>query len=139
MEDKANYVCDVALVDAPLEGPRMPMGEGAVVEFRGNVRPLENRRVIAALDYEAHGKMAEHQLRAIAEEAAAKFSLLAVVLHHRVGRVFAGETSLLLRVASLHRQAAFAAGGWIVDELKRRVPIWKTPVFAEARELSVVS
>jgi molybdopterin synthase catalytic subunit len=139
VEGKANHVCDVALADAPLEASRAPMGEGAVVEFLGNVRPSENGRGIIALDYEAHGEMAEHQLRAIAEEAAAKFSLLGVVLHHRVGRIRVGETSLLLRVMSLHRGAAFAASIWIVDELKKRVPIWKTPVFAEAGELSAVS
>ena len=132
MERIANYLCDVALVNRPLEIARDTCGEGAVVEFFGNVRPLENGRLISALEYEAHGPMAEHQLRVIAGEAAEKFSLLGVTLHHRIGIVRAGETSLLLRVASLHRGAAFAAGEWIVDELKKRVPIWKKPVFAES-------
>jgi len=127
----ANYLCDVALVGGPLEITRDALGEGAVVEFFGNVRALENGRHISALEYEAHASMAEHQLRMIAREAAEKFSLLAITLHHRIGRVAVGETSLLLRVAALHRGAAFAASGWIVDELKKRVPIWKTPSFAE--------
>jgi molybdopterin synthase catalytic subunit len=128
----ANYVCDVALVDGPLEAERSPAGEGAVVEFFGNVRPVEDGRRITALDYEAHAPMAEYQLRKVAKAAAGKFSLLAVTLHHRVGRVAAGDTSLFLRVASLHRGAAFAATVFIVDELKKSVPIWKTPIFAEA-------
>jgi molybdopterin synthase catalytic subunit len=130
----ANNVCDVALVEGPLDTERFFAGEGAVVEFFGNVRPRENGHRILALEYEAHASMAEHQLRRVAETAAAKFSLLTVTLHHRIGRVRAGETSLFLRVASLHRQAAFQAGEWIVDELKKRVPIWKKPIFAEVSE-----
>jgi molybdopterin synthase catalytic subunit len=128
----ANNVCDVALVDTPLQTKRSHAGEGAVVEFSGNVRPLENGRRIIALEYEAHAPMAEYQLRKVAEAAAEKFPLLAVTLHHRIGRVNTGETSLFLRVASLHRRAAFEASAFIVDELKKRVPIWKQPVFAEA-------
>jgi molybdopterin synthase catalytic subunit len=138
----ANNVCDVALVDGPLTGDRSPAGEGAVVEFYGNVRPLENGRRIVALEYEAHVSMAENQLRQVAEAAAKKFLLLTVTLHHRIGRVDAGETSLFLRVASLHREAAFKASMFIVDELKKRVPIWKKPIFADApeatREFSIV-
>jgi molybdopterin synthase catalytic subunit len=125
----ANYVCDVALVNGPLQMRRQSFGEGAVVEFFGNVRPRENGRPINTLEYEAHAPMAEHQLRVIAGEAVEKFSLLAVTLHHRTGLVRTGETSLFLRVASLHRGAAFAASEWIVDELKKRVPIWKRPRF----------
>jgi molybdopterin synthase catalytic subunit len=130
----ANTVFDVALVDGPLEAERSPTGEGAVVEFFGNLRPLEDGRRIIAMDYEAHATMAEHQLRKVTEAAAEKFPLLAVALHHRVGRVCVGETSLFLRVASLHRGEAFAASVFIVNELKKRVPIWKTPIFAEASE-----
>lgn len=137
----ANNVCDVALVKTQWEADGSQAGEGAVVEFFGNVRPLENGRRIIALEYEAHAAMAEYQLRKVAETAADKFSLLKVTLHHRIGRVNAGETSLFLRVASLHRGTAFAASAFIVDELKKRVPIWKKPIFAEAPapELSEVT
>jgi molybdopterin synthase catalytic subunit len=130
----ANNVCDVALVDGPLVAERSLTGEGAVVEFYGNVRPLENGRAILGLEYEAYVPMAEYQLRKVAEGAMKRFSLLAVRLQHRIGRVEAGETSLFLRVASPHREAAFAASMFIVDELKERVPIWKKPIFAEAQE-----
>ncbi len=132
----ANYLCEVALVAGPLEVQRWSAGEGAVVEFFGNVRPLENGMLISGIEYEAHTVMAEHQLQVIAGEAAEKFSLLAVMLHHRIGWVPVGETSLLLRVASLHRAAAFRASEWMVDELKKRVPIWKRPVFSAAAELA---
>jgi molybdopterin synthase catalytic subunit len=73
--------------------------------------------------------MAEHQLRLIAEESAKNFQLKKVIVRHRIGFVSAGEASLFLQVTAGHRGAAFAAGEWIVDELKQRVPIWKRPRF----------
>jgi molybdopterin synthase catalytic subunit len=117
------------------------LGAGAIVEFLGNVRPLENGKPIEGIEYEAHREMAEHQLRKIAQEAAARFDLLMIKLHHCVGFVAVGKTSLLLRVAAAHRGAAFEASRWAVDELKKRVPIWKSVRFqagsAKAKERSV--
>lgn len=108
------------------------LASGAVVDFRGVVRALENGEEISGIDYEAHATMAEHQLRLIAETAIEKFRLTKVLLHHRTGFVAAGEASLFLRVASSHRAAAFEASRWIVDELKQKAPIWKRPVFLKA-------
>jgi molybdopterin synthase catalytic subunit len=127
----ANYLCEIALVDGPLalDSPFDAPAAGAIVDFFGKVRPLENGAPITGLDYEAHREMAEHQLWAVAREAAQRFDLLAIKLHHRIGRVPSGETSLFLRVGAAHRGAAFEAGQWIVDELKKRVPIWKRPLF----------
>jgi len=134
----ANYDCDVALVDAALDvtAAENTSGAGAIVQFFGDVRPLENGERIDGIEYEAHQEMAEHQLRKIADEAADRFRLLAICLHHRVGFVGVGETSLFLKVAAAHRGAAFDASRWIVDELKRRVPIWKSIAVRsnEARE-----
>jgi molybdopterin synthase catalytic subunit len=127
----ANCDCEVALMRGPLglTSPENTLGAGAMVEFFGNVRPLENGEEIDGIEYEAHRDMAEHQLRKIAHEAAERFDLLAVRLHHCVGFVAVGETSLLLRIAAAHRGAAFEASRWIVDELKKRVPIWKSVKF----------
>ena len=127
----ANCDCEVALMSGPLglTSPENPLGAGATVEFFGNVRPLENGKEIDGIEYEAHREMAEHQLRKIAHEAAERFDLLAIRLHHGVGFVAVGETSLFLRVASAHRGAAFEASRWIVDELKKRAPIWKSVRF----------
>jgi molybdopterin synthase catalytic subunit len=102
---------------------------GARVDFQGIVRGSEDGREIEGIDYEAHWKMAEHQLRQIAEQAMIKFELRSVIIHHRIGFVAVGEPSLFMRVFSAHRQAAFQASRWIVDELKRKVPIWKRPRF----------
>ena len=127
----ANYLCEIALVDGPLalDSSFDAPDAGAILDFFGNVRPLENGAPITGLDYEVHREMAEHQLRVVAQEAAMRFDLIAVRLHHRIGYVPSGESSLFLRVGAAHRSAAFEAGQWIVDELKKRVPIWKTPLF----------
>lgn len=134
----ANYVCEVELVDGPLTDAAFTTfpQAGALVEFRGNVRPHEKDEMISGINYEAHATMAKHQLHAIAQEGAEKFALLAVILHHRVGFVAAGESSLLLRVASPHRAAALQAMAWMIDELKKRVPIWKTPLPENASAMS---
>ena len=124
----ANYDSDVAVVGGTLDvaAAGSPSDAGAIVQFFGDVRPLENGEPIDGIEYEAHQQMAEHQLQKIADEAAERFGLLAIRLHHRVGFVAVGETSLLLKVAAAHRGAAFDASRWIVDELKKRVPIWKS-------------
>ena len=123
----ANYVCEIALIEGALSDAAVTTfpGAGALAEFRGNVRPFEADEAINGIQYEANRPMAEHQLRSVAEEAAERFELLSIVLHHRVGFVPAGESSLLLRVASPHRAAALASMSWAIDELKKRVPIWK--------------
>lgn len=121
--------CDVLLTTAKLTPPNddVDLASGAVVEFQGIVRALEDGREISGIDYEAHVEMAEHQLRTLTNRAIEQFGLTNVVLHHRIGFVRAGEPSLFLRVRSGHRGAAFEASKWIVDELKRVVPIWKRP------------
>ena len=130
----ANAVCEVLVTESALQAPtdEVDVASGAIVDFRGIVRKLEDDREIEGIDYEAHNEMAEHQMQLIANAAAEKFQLQRVVLHHRIGFVRAGEASLFLRVSSQHRGAGFEASKWIVDELKRKVPIWKKPAFAEA-------
>jgi molybdopterin synthase catalytic subunit len=132
-------VCEVSLTDAPLilpeanDDPRA----GAVVVFWGAVRSIEEGREITGIDYEAHRAMAEHQMRIVAETAAEKFEVREIFLRHRIGFVEASEPSVVVRVTSGHRGAAFAASQWIMDELKRVVPIWKRPVFKEAGSLAL--
>ena len=129
----ANVVCKILVTQASLAaGVNDIAGAGAVVDFWGVVRPIENGREIEGIDYEAHPEMAEHQLRRIAEQAAERFGLKLVVIHHRIGFIAGGEPSLFLRVASPHRSEGFRASQWIVDELKKKVPIWKRPAFAKA-------
>ena len=102
---------------------------GAVVDFWGVVRRWEDGCEISGIEYEAHEAMAQHQMEVIARRAKSDFDLEAIILRHRIGVVAAGEASLFLRVASGHRDAAFAGSQWIVAELKKKVPIWKRPLF----------
>jgi molybdopterin synthase catalytic subunit len=127
----ANPVCEVLVTEARLNAPenRMDPAAGAAVDFWGIVRGSEDGREIEGIDYEAHREMAEHQLKQIAGQAAIQFELRSVIIHHRVGFVAVGEPSLFMRVCSGHREAAFQASRWIVDELKKKVPIWKRPRF----------
>jgi molybdopterin synthase catalytic subunit len=128
-EAMANPVCDVLVTNEMLatRPVDVDLACGAVVDFHGVVRRAEGDRDIVGIDYEAHKAMAEHQMKQIANEAAEKFGVAFIALHHRSGFVAAGETSLWLRVTCPHRAAAFDASKWIVDELKKRVPIWKRP------------
>jgi molybdopterin synthase catalytic subunit len=126
----ANVVCEISVTEAALPA-RMSdnAGAGAVIDFWGVVRPIEDSHEIEGIDYEAHREMAEHQLKRIAERAAERFGLKLVIVHHRIGFIAIGEASLFLRVASPHRSEGFRASQWIVDELKKKVPIWKRPRF----------
>jgi molybdopterin synthase catalytic subunit len=128
-ERMANFVCEVLLTEGPLEAPpQNHHGDaGATVDFWGVVRRLEDGREIEGIDYEAHREMAEHQLRQISEQAVENFRLQLVIIHHRIGFIAVGEPSLFVRVASPHRGEGFRASQWIVDELKKKVPIWKKP------------
>jgi molybdopterin synthase catalytic subunit len=127
----ANSLCEVLLTEAPLAPPAgsEQAFAGAIVNFWGVVRELEGGREIEGIDYEAHEAMAVHQLRSVANEAVNKFGVGQVIIHHRIGFVGVGEASLFLQVKAKHRQAAFEASEWMIDELKRKVPIWKRPKF----------
>jgi molybdopterin synthase catalytic subunit len=126
----ANVVCEISVTPAPLPAVGSHIaGAGAVVDFWGVVRSIEDGREIEGIDYEAHREMAQHQLERIAEQAANRFGLKHVIIDHRIGFIGIGEASLFLRVASSHRSEGFRASQWIVDELKKKVPIWKRPRF----------
>ena len=126
----ANVVCEISVTQMPLAVPASEIARaGAIVDFWGVVRPIEDGREIEGIDYEARREMAEHQLKRIAEQAAERFGLKLVIVHHRIGFIAVGEPSLFLRVASSHRSEGFRASQWIVEELKKKVPIWKRPLF----------
>lgn len=105
--------------------------DGAVCVFDGIVRDNTRGRKTLHLDYEAYREMALEQMRALAEDSIAKFGVRDVAMLHRLGRLTVGETSVLIVVASAHRGPAFAACEWLIDELKKRVPIWKRETFVD--------
>lgn len=100
---------------------------GAVVSFTGVVRGSEAGQPIRGLEYEAYVPMAEHQFRLLFDMAAQRWPLASVRLVHRTGFVQAGEASLWIEVVAPHRGEALAACGWLIEEMKRVVPIWKRP------------
>jgi molybdopterin synthase catalytic subunit len=83
------------------------------------------------LDYEAYEEMASRQMESLAESAIAQFQVRDVVIVHRLGRLNVGETSVFIAIASAHRGPAFEACRWIIDTLKKTVPIWKKEYFED--------
>ena len=105
--------------------------DGAVVVFDGIVRDNTCGRQTLYLDYEAYEAMAEKQMGELALEAQTKFGVRQVTMIHRLGRLTVGETSVLIVVASAHRAQAFEACRWLIDTLKKTVPLWKKETFAD--------
>lgn len=131
-----SYSSHVALVHEPIQAEalisRLKQGEdGAVVVFDGIVRNQTRGRRTLFLVYEAYEEMALKQMRALAQESGQRFTIRDVLLVHRLGKLDVGETSVLIAVASAHRAAAFDACRWLIDTLKKTVPIWKKEHFED--------
>jgi molybdopterin synthase catalytic subunit len=115
-----------AIVTAAKQGE-----DGAVVVFDGIVRNNSRGRQTLHLDYEAYEEMAEKQMRQLGSDARKRFAVRRVTMVHRLGRLQVGETSVLIVVAAAHRGPAFEACRWIIDTLKKTVPIWKKETFVD--------
>jgi molybdopterin synthase catalytic subunit len=109
-------------------GRVMSPGMGAAVYFAGIVRSSEEGQTISAIEYEAFEKMARRQFELIFNEMERKWPIESVRLVHRVGLVRVNEPSLWVEVIAPHRGEAFAACQYLIDEMKRLVPIWKKPL-----------
>ena len=109
-------------------GRTMSSGMGAAVYFTGVVRGAESGEAIEAIDYESFQQMAEHQFGLLFDEMEKRWPIESVRLVHRIGIVNVNEPSLWVEVIAPHRGEAFAACQWLIDEMKRVVPIWKKPV-----------
>jgi molybdopterin synthase catalytic subunit len=107
---------------------------GAIATFTGTTRIVSRGRTVTHLDYEAYEGMAEKVMAEIAEALHARYALSAVAIHHRIGRVGIGDTSVLIAVSAPHRQDALAACKDAIDELKERVPLWKKEVYEGGEE-----
>ena len=125
----------IALSDTPLEiGPLLDAvadpEHGGTATFIGTTRREGGARAVVALHYEAYEELALAEMRAIADEARARFGAR-VAVAHRVGRVDVGEPSVAVAASAGHRPAAFAACRFVIDELKARTPIWKQTLFSD--------
>ena len=126
----------VEIVDGVIPAAEIVAGlkagaDGAVCVFDGIVRDNTRGRKTLYLDYEAYREMALSQMSALASEAVTKFGVRDVAVVHRLGRLHVGESSVLVAVASAHRGAAFDACRWLIDTLKKTVPIWKKEQFVD--------
>ena len=107
---------------------------GAIATFSGTTRVHSRGRTVTHLDYEAYEGMAERVMAEIADSLLARYELTAVAIHHRIGRVAIGETSVAIAVSAPHRGDALAACKDAIDELKERVPLWKKEVYEGGEE-----
>lgn len=125
---------ELTITTEPIDEPKlvasrtMSPGMGAAIYFAGVVRAAEGQETIRAIDYEAFEVMARHQFGKIFDEVEQRWPVESVRLIHRIGVVQVNEASLWIEVTSPHRGEAFAACQWIIEEMKRVVPIWKKPV-----------
>jgi molybdopterin synthase catalytic subunit len=102
---------------------------GAIVTFIGTTRNNNEGRKVVALDYEAYPAMAEKELARIGAEARANWPIARMAIVHRLGPVQITEASVIIAVASAHREAGFAACRFAIEEIKKTVPIWKKEVY----------
>jgi molybdopterin synthase catalytic subunit len=120
----------------PIDGPALLDGlasshDGAALLFLGVVRDHHEGRDVAHLEYEAYVEMAERTLAEIAAEAAGRWETGEIRVVHRLGRLEVGEASVAIAVASPHRDGAYQASRYIIEELKKRAPIWKREGYVE--------
>ena len=107
------------------------VGNGASIIFVGTVRDVNDGRAVSGIEYTTYETMAVRELEAIVAEAASRFGTTDVVVEHRVGRLGLGEASVVIAVAHPHRAQAYDASRFIIEELKRRVPIWKREEYVD--------
>lgn len=128
----------IQLTDQPLdytaitESVRDPAA-GAVVLFLGTVREFTAGQQTEQLEYEAYREMAETSLQQLADEASARFPIVKSAIVHRLGVLQLSDVAVAIAVSTPHRAQAFAAGQWLIDTLKQRVPIWKREHYIDGR------
>jgi molybdopterin synthase catalytic subunit/molybdopterin converting factor small subunit len=121
---------DLAAVVAEVTDERA----GAIATFLGTTRIESRGRTVQHLDYEAYEGMAEQVMADIAEELRGRYDVRSIAIHHRVGRVDVGETSVAIAVSAAHRHDALAACREAIDALKQLVPLWKKEVYEGGEE-----
>lgn len=107
---------------------------GGIVSFVGTARDKTDGRRVLRLEFEAYETMAISEMDKIARDASSRWPIDSLIIHHRDGAVQAGETAVIIVASAERRDAAFQACRYAIDELKKRVPIWKKEVFADGAE-----
>lgn len=108
--------------------------DGAVVCFIGRPRNIDNGKEVFYLEYEAHQSMAVKELTTIVQKASEQFTISDCIVVHRLGRVDIGQASVVIIVTAMHRKEAYGASEFIINELKKSVPIWKKEYFNDGTQ-----
>jgi len=108
--------------------------DGSDLIFLGKVRDISRGKKVTHIDYDIYNEMALRELNKIADEASANHELNRIIIIHRYGRVMLGETSIMILVSSPHRDSSYQASRYIIDEIKKRVPIWKNEFYDDGSE-----
>lgn len=124
------------LVTGPIDAARLVAAvsapdKGAISVFLGTVREMNAGRAVARLKYSAYTQMAQAELDRILAEASEQFGIATAVVEHRVGPLEIGEVSIGIAIAHAHRTPAMAAVTYAIEEIKRRVPIWKEEEYSD--------
>lgn len=127
-------ITDQPLDPAALRKQVMDPAAGGFCSFEGWVRNHHQGRAVERLEYEAYIPLAEKEGKAILAEACERFGILHAVCAHRVGPIDIGGLAVVICVSSAHRDAAFDACRYLIDEIKSRVPIWKKEFFADGTQ-----
>jgi len=130
---------DIKILDTPLDilsiyNSCTDDGAGAVNIFVGTVRNKTSAKEVVQLEYEAYQSMAVKEIEKLIEQATAQWPILNIVIHHRVGVLHVGEKAVVIAVSTPHRKASFEACEFLIDSLKKTVPIWKKEVFSDGAE-----
>jgi molybdopterin synthase catalytic subunit len=124
-------IVDHAIDPAALLAEVADTASGASTLFVGTVRRNNVGRAVTGIDYSAYGPMAEKELATIAGEAAARFGTERIAVEHRTGTLSLGEASIVIAVSHERRAAAMDAQRFLIEEIKKRVPIWKREHYAD--------
>jgi molybdopterin synthase catalytic subunit len=118
---------------AGMLGGALSPDDGAALLFWGVVRNQHDGRAVSSLEYSAYAEMAEREMLRIAGEARARFGTGAIHIVHRIGLLQVGEASVAIAVASPHRAEAYDASRYVIEQLKRRVPVWKREGYVDGQ------
>lgn len=110
------------------------LSSGGIATFIGTVRNVTQNKPVIRLEYECYQSMAIKEIKKVADQAITLFSVRNIVVHHRIGNLFPGDAAVIIVVSDGHRDAVFDACRYIIDTIKKTVPIWKKEIFEDGEE-----
>lgn len=128
------YIQEEAIDIAAILDKGASASDGADIAFIGRVRNNSRDKNVTLIDYEIYPEMALSEMNKIADEAVEKTNLNRCIIVHRYGKVFPGETSIVIVVSAPHRAQTYEGSRYIIDEIKKRVPIWKKEHYTDGSE-----